>query len=351
MKKRNSSIELLRVISMFMVVIIHLMTKTSVLEEMNPNQQTYYISWILYGLSMTGVNCYVLISGYFYKESNFKLKKLLSIYIQVLFYSVVLALIAYILQIELKSSKKQIVFPITNREYWFVTVYLALYCLTPYLNMAIQHMKKRQFQNLLMILIFFFSIIPTLMNKNNWLEDGGAYGITWFVFLYLMGGYIRNYNNGMGKKRMIILYLICIFLIPLSKFILRNNIFYSFNSFPALCASVLLFLFFCSVEIKNEKISKFIIFFGNLTFGVYLIHNNRNLSTYLWTKLKVNDWLVEKNNIYVIIILLIAVFTACSLIEWIRQKLFKLLRINMLIEYVSVKLELLLNEIIKQPNS
>lgn len=352
MKKRSSNIELLRVISMFMVVMIHLLTKTSVLWEMNQNQAVYYISWIFYGLCMTGVNCYVLISGYFYKESEFKLKKLLSLYFQVLFYSIVIALAAYFMQIEFKSSKRQIVFPITNREYWFVTTYLGLYCLTPYLNMAIQHLKKVQYKSLLMILTLFFSVIPTFMNANNWLGDGGAYGIAWFIFLYLLGAYIRNYyKDGMGRKIMVF-YFVSVLIIPFSKFLLKNHseLLYSFNSLPALCASVFLFLTFCSIKVNNLKISNIINFFGGLTFGVYLIHNNRNISGYLWTKLQINLWLVEKNNIFIIILILLCVFIVCSIIEWIRQQLFKMFKINVLTEIIAEKLEVLFRKISKQPN-
>ena len=48
MKKRSSNIELLRVISMFMVVMIHLLTKTSVLWEMNQNQAVFHGFYMVY---------------------------------------------------------------------------------------------------------------------------------------------------------------------------------------------------------------------------------------------------------------------------------------------------------------
>lgn len=369
MREKNSNIELLRITSMFMIVMIHIMTKTSVLWEMNHNQPVYYICWFIYGICMTSVNCYVLISGYFYKETGFKFKKILSIYFQVLFYSVIIGLIMYSLKVEMKSSKLGIIFPIINREYWFATTYLGLCCLIPYLNMIIHRAEEKQLRNLLIIFTILFSVIPTFFHANDWLGDGGAYGIVWFVFLYIAGGYVRKYYREKNKKKFGILYFVCILIVPISKYIVLlsgkaikgfhidinldiiikiSEILFNFNSLPVLCASVFLFVFFCSIEIKNAKAKKYINFFGNLTFGVYLIHNNRNLSGYLWKSLKINYWLVERKNFFIILLIAIIVFIVCSLIECIRQYLFKLFKINILINKIAEKLEELLQKIAKK---
>lgn len=163
----------------------------------------------------------------------------------------------------------------------------------------------------------------------------------------------------------------CILIIPVSKYIILlfgnlggilnlplheesivkvSEVLYAFNSLPALCASVFLFLFFCSVQINNVKIMKVINFFGSLTFGVYLIHNNKTFSHYLWENLHINDWLVEKNNILMIIVLWIAVFIICSMIEFIRQRLFRLFKINMLISKIAEKLNKIFQKVINQPD-
>lgn len=348
-QKRNSNIELLRVISMFMVILIHLMTKTSVLWEMRTDQPVYYISWLLYAFCMTGVNCYVLISGYFGAESEFRLDKLIRIYFQVLFYSIGIAAVMRICHLDLKCGWLNILLPVTRREYWFATVYIGLYCLTPFLNLAIKHTSEKQLRQLLLILGVLFSVIPTFLHADSWLEDGGAYGIVWFVFLYLMGGYFKKYYAD-GQKKSGLYYLVSILILPVSKIIVLligkielinsflqedaickiSELLYCFNSLPALCASVFLFLFFCSVRIENGKISKAVNFAGSLTFGIYLIHNNRNLAHYLWEGTRINYWLTEKENILMIIGIWIAVFIVCGAIEWIRQRLFALLKINKL---------------------
>ncbi len=347
MNKKMANVELLRVISMFMVVMIHLMTKTSVLTEMGLNQPVYYISWFMYGLCMTGVNCYVIISGYFGVESKFRPQKLLTIYFQVLFYTVVIAVIAHAMGIGLTSGLTGVILPITRGEYWFVTIYLGMYCLMPFLNCMVEHMEEKQLRQLLLVSGVLFSVIPTFLHADGWLGDGGAYGISWFVFLYLIGAYIRRYYKS-KKIKGGGFYAAAILIIPVSKFIVLfigrylnfvdssvilkvSELLYSFNSLPALCASVFIFIFFVQVKLDNEKLAKTINFIGGLTFGIYLIHNNRNISQYLWQKLNINYWLVEKENILVIIGIWVGVFAVCAFIEWIRRCLFKLFRLDKLI--------------------
>lgn len=298
--QRMANIELLRSISMFMVIAIHLFTKTSVLWNIDPKRPVYAMSWLLYGLCMTGVNCYVIISGYFLSGSKFKLEKLLKIYIQVLFYSVTVSFAAKSIPgVEMESSLISVFLPITNREYWFATVYIGLYCLMPFLNLFIKALNKKQFQGLLAVLSALFCVIPTVLRADGWLEDGGAYGIVWFSFLYLIGAYIKLYNKDERRKKIWLWYAGAVLLIPVSKFAIMfaggfqnivgadkisriSGVFYCFNSIPALCASVLLFVGFLQLKIVKPGLVYLINLASGTTFGIYLIHNNKNISHYLW---------------------------------------------------------------------
>lgn len=362
--QRMANIELLRNISMFMVIAIHLFTKTSVLWEIDLRQPVYCISWFLYGLCMTGVNCYVIISGYFLSDSKFKVEKLLKIYVQVLFYSVTISLIAkYVLGLEMTSSWLAVFMPITHREYWFATVYIGMYCLMPFLNLLIKTINQKQFQCLLAVLSILFSIIPTFLHADGWLGDEGAYGIVWFIFLYFIGAYIKMYYQGDWLKGTWLLYTSVILLIPVTKFvvlliggwqnmigmekILRvSEVFYNFNSVPALCASVVLFICFLQLKIENTKIAFMINLLSGMTFGIYLIHNNRNISHFLWESLRIDYWLIQRNNILIIILILCIVFVICGLIEGVRKLLFKALRLDWIVSKIAALLEELLHKLL-----
>ena len=359
--QRMANIELLRSTSMFMVIAIHLFTKTSVLWNIDPKRPVYAASWFLYGLCMTGVNCYVIISGYFLSDSKFKLEKLIKIYIQVLFYSVTIAFIAKCIPgLEMKSSWLSVFLPITNREYWFATVYIGLYCLMPFLNLFIKTLNKKQFQELLAVLAVLFCVIPTILHADSWLEDGGAYGIVWFSFLYLIGAYIKLYNKDERRKNIWLWYVGVVLLIPVSKFAIMftgsfqnivgadkisriSEVFYCFNSIPALCASVLLFVGFLQLKIVKPKSVCLINLASGTTFGIYLIHNNKNISHYLWGGVaRIDYWLAERENILMIILILCMVFTVCGLIEGIRKLLFRVLRLDWMVGRAAARAESLL---------
>ncbi|MCM1174339.1 MAG: acyltransferase [Blautia sp.] len=353
-KERMSNMELLRVFSMLMIVMIHLMDKTEAITDIEAGRPMYYAGWILMAVCRTGNNCFVLISGYFSKESRFRLEKLLRLYVQVFFYSVTIAALMVFLHVDLTSSRLlAVVLPVTHREYWFATVYIGLYCLMPFLNIMVDRTEERELRHLLIVLGILFSVIPTFFYASGWMGESGAYSIVWFVFLYLAGAYIRNYGREMAEKyksKWIYCFLGTIGIVPLVRFaavllegteiaVKAPAILYSSNSLPMLCASLCLLMFFCSVRIERPGLSRAINRVGGLTFGIYLIHNNVNLSHYLWEKCRVHYWFAEKGNLLVVMGILIAVFAACGFVEWLRQQLFKVLKTEKLIKWAAETME------------
>ena len=94
MKKRMANIELLRGLSMLMVVMLHFLGKGELLPTLTGNMDaTGYVAWFMESLCIVAVNVYMLISGYFLVESSFKLGRLLSLMLQVIFYSVLVPVV------------------------------------------------------------------------------------------------------------------------------------------------------------------------------------------------------------------------------------------------------------------
>ena len=131
--KRLANIELLRILAMMMVVMLHYLGKGELLPPMSLSMDmTGYVAWILESLSVVAVNVYVLISGYFLVESDFKPGKILKIVLQVLFYTVLLTILAFSFGL---VGKEELgfynlivqLFPFQLEQYWFMTSYLVLY--------------------------------------------------------------------------------------------------------------------------------------------------------------------------------------------------------------------------------
>lgn len=301
---------------------------------------------------LMGNTLFILISGYFFIETKFKIQKLFGLYVPIYFYSVVFALVALLLGIGLKSEWKRVLFPVINSEYWFATIYIVLYCLIPYIKLFIQNLGKRQYSLLLLLLLTLFSIIPTVFQKESWLNTGGIFGIAWFIFAYLIGAYIRVYNKSrLPIKIRVVIFVFAIMVAPIYRFMIdvRENVhwflkgyvttLYEGDSMFILLASVMLMLIFVDVDIKNIKCKRCINYLGAGCFGVYLIHNNRNIAHFIWEKLKVHYWIVEKGNVLMALLIGLMVFLICNIAEHLRKSIFKLLRIDDLLFELSNKIE------------
>ena len=74
-KDKNISYEILRVVSMLMVITLHYLVKGGLLREsLVGASASEGVFWFLEAACLCCVNVYVLISGYFLTESNFKIE-------------------------------------------------------------------------------------------------------------------------------------------------------------------------------------------------------------------------------------------------------------------------------------
>lgn len=345
--QRNSNMEFLRVYAMLTIVFLHMCNKTMAIYELNESQPMYYIMWFLFIFCSWTTNILTFISGYFYSETHFKLHKLLSLWVQVLFYSIVFAIIAkYILNIELTSRWRNIFQPVLRREYWYITIYIAFYCLIPFIKRYINMLSQHEYKAFLVILFIGLSLIPTLFNASGWLAEGGNGGIVWFFFLYLLGAYIRKYNIS-PPSRPLLFYLFLSLIMALGQFFQNylDNHQIIIEHFPknlsapcsvfAVGTTILIFYLFKKIDISIPLVNKSINFLGKGCLGIYLIHNNKNISHWIWETLQINHFMVEKQNLFMIIFSLFLVFLICNLIEHIRDYSFKIFGINLLINKIS----------------
>lgn len=87
-KTRQANMELLRIIAMFMVVVLHYLSKGQAIVPMTEDTGVLNLSlWFIEALCIVTINLYVLISGYFLLEAKWKFSRLLNLWFQVMFYS------------------------------------------------------------------------------------------------------------------------------------------------------------------------------------------------------------------------------------------------------------------------
>ena len=335
-KVRNSSFELLRIISMVLIIMHHYAYKIGT-DYITPFSGNFFFLQTFYMFGKLGVNLFVFISGYFLCSKEFHLSKLIKLEIQVVFYSFFITLIFQII-LTSGTEKKLLIeslFPLFTFKYWFYNTYFVLYLLFPFLNIFIRNTSKKCFSRLIIILLFIWTILP-IFPKIHPLEKSN---LGWFILLYFSGAYIKKYNSDFRHKAIyyinlslaltaILLLQVCLFdILGTKEITFRKNFdyFQPMNSIFMFSIAVLLFIAFSKINFYCKFINKV----GNTTFGIYLIHNQKLVSNFLWGGVfNFYSKIDAPSLIPFSFIAILAVFTICSIIEFLRnfaeQKIIKL---------------------------
>lgn len=346
--KRQSNIEALRAVAMFLIVVYHYIFYGL---KNNPSHQYYDMtSWRdiidyvtmepFYIISGISVNCYVMITGYFLIEkTKFRWRGGINVWIQTLFYSL-LFLFIWKLFVDDDMTRKELLqsfFPIYNSSYWFVTSYMGLLTISPFLSIMAQQLDKRQFQILLTTLfcLNFEYLFGTIFS--------GARTIMWFSFLFLLSGYIRIHGIPIWINRfrfylmagiMVIMFVIGS-LVNIagtgSEFHLVSTNYNGFLFF----LSVIVFICFLSFDTRNKWVQPFV-WISPYTFGVYLVHSNFFVQSRIWT-LTIPDYFVYPEFIYCLSTS-IGIFVVCILIDYVRHRLFEIFKVNDIIRVIAQKI-------------
>ena len=331
---RTSNFELLRIISMLMIVSFHFFWHGNfTYDTLTMNK---LIRDVFFMLGELGVNCFVLISSYFMVQSKFKWHRIIRIELQLLFYSTMIVFLAKLLIPNNVSLKECIIafFPFINETYWFATCYILLLLISPYLNILIYNLSKKQHIQLIIICFVLWSAIPTLIGfiRNNTEVDIMYTRFLWFVVLYIFSSFIKLHGF-QSKIKTWILFIVSLiiqigvtFLLEIvgeysETFKIRAFFLWTPNNVFMLITSLMLFLTFRNM---NIGVKPFINVLAYSTFGVYLLSDHPIMRKVLWENIFTNNvyqdspWLL----FYVIFVTLI-VFCVGIVIDKIRKKIEK----------------------------
>ena len=274
-KQRQSNIELLRVISMLFILIIHSnYMGINTVYQMNYNIEAF-IRFFIEAIGIIGVNCFILISGYF----GIRLRKnnLAKIIFQTYFFSIC-ALLIYILQHGIDETSGNIyircLFPLSN-YIWFLPCYLLLMLFSPILNKYLEQTSIKKIF-ILTSIIYGITYFWTTIWKQN--IGFGGYSFNFFLLLYMIGHLIRRYREEHIPNKWLCLsgYLSCVIILMITSFIQTQykipafrSLLWNYDCPIVLAESIFLFIFFTRIDIGNNK---FINWVGQSCFAVLLVH-------------------------------------------------------------------------------
>ena len=339
---RQSNLELMRIFSMFMIVLYHIIVHSQILQN-----TTGIIQMIIVFIKSTifiHVDSFVLLTGYFQYTKKLKISKIINLYNEAWFYKILICIVLLLCGFNL--SKYRIFTQLTPMffdDYWFIITYLLLLIVSPILNNVINNTSKRDLKKFILILFIVFSFIPTI-TADKFYNTTFGYSLGNFILLYFIGAYLhinpinkmylfKNYSKNMKILLYFAIFLFCSTI---------NFILFYFNSAlpvlgtisriisvtighmisaysnPILIVQVIMyFSIFINLDIKN---SKFINYISSLTLGIYLISDNSQVRSILYTViLKIPTTNIGYEIIYKIFIYAILIFIICAIIEAVRK--------------------------------
>lgn len=205
--KRDSAIELLRIIAIIGVVILHYNNKEigGGLKYVQAGTINQFFLFFTENVFVSAVDLFVLISAYFLSTSyRRKSIKILELILQVIVFRIAFYLGGVVIGGKTFSIKNFIgMFIPVN---YFVILYSTLYIISPYINLLLEKLDNGQRKKLLALLVGLFSVWTILVDylenitghPYNGLSTVGMYGSEWgysivnFTLLYIIGAVIRK---------------------------------------------------------------------------------------------------------------------------------------------------------------
>ena len=348
-KIRNPGIDLGRILAMSAVVIQHInvmsaMKKYGKLKELN----------IIYAAFNWHISCFTFISGYVgYKTAKYS--NLLYLWITTFFYSMGINIIFTLFIPKVYKHKFTLMdyFPVLSFKYWYFTEYFGMYLFLPVINKGIEYITKSQLKATIFSFIVVYVILQDYINPNFdcfKLQNGNS--VLWLLIFYITGSYFGKYKKENNSCINFIYCIIYIFIYCFSTYLSIKLQNYSINpnyqsfkdkfiiflkllfivknaSILEVLQSVSIILFLTSIK-YNKYFGKIISIIGSSTYAVYIIHCHKIiLDNYIRKIFQDKPYNLTINTIIRIIFLSsLKVFLSCTIIDYLRNILFRLCHIK-----------------------
>lgn len=180
---RNSSIELLRLVAMFGIVLIHTFGHGSGLDY----EWIYGLAgdwsttghFALVSLGEAGVTIFIFISGWY--GMRIDIKKIIALISTLMFYALINCIIS-------GSSPIGTIITLLHPwdGWWFIKSYMIIWMLVPFIEMGMKQLSKRQLQAIIGFLVFYTYVGHFFIAKMDQNTD-------LLITIYITARYLKNY--------------------------------------------------------------------------------------------------------------------------------------------------------------
>jgi len=309
--------DIMRLIASFFVVMIHVSSKNSA------------VALLFNSISRFSVPVFVMISGYYLLKKapviSAVLKKAFSLFVLMVAWAAIYYVYELICDTQYFSPLGFLKYLLTEPIHlWYLYALITLYLFTPLLSLVYHYASQQVYRYILGLTFVFGSCITVLLRidyfsfLNIILEKMKIPYMLGFIFLYLLGGYVRKYTVNHKK----VIYCLGIAAISLSAlaaaFIFDyefvNSVLFSFFFAGNILTAFAFFLYLSNLSFScGSRVTELIKKCSGATMGIYILHP---LIINLFAS---NDFLTvlfARNDLLIPVLALLVYFTAliCTLI-------------------------------------
>ena len=303
---RNNSLDLLRIVSCFTVILLHINFYYFQNIYMSPStSKTFLVEHFINIITRFSVPCFIMISGAFNlknsKNSDFKYfykKSFIKVFLPLLFLNFVLSLI-FLTQHNYSFSELFMNFyRCSFYNTWFMYMLFFIYMLTPFIIIIKNNVSKKCFYWISIVLMIWAFISQATTVYSNSFSSGLTIS---YLGYYLIGNVIYEKSLSLKSKNIIpiVISILMILITFLYRYFVKIDYRYSvdpytnFFSPTIIIYSICIFYIFCNINIKFNLYN-----IANYTFYIYLFHTVVYLGIF-----KYLNFLITKNqfiNIFVV---------------------------------------------------
>jgi surface polysaccharide O-acyltransferase-like enzyme len=340
MTKRQSNIELLRIIAIIMIIGNHFAVH-GVIQDYGTHpylefstgtfiNKVFVLSLIPGGIA--GMGCFFIITGYFMIDTyNTIGKRILRLFLEAVFYGMLILLISVILSFVFKvdgnvnfsSMVRSILWPISSQNWWFLSSYVLLLLISPLINKIIMAVNEKNLLLFCVVAWIAFFSVPYIIGS-------AGYNYVEAIFWYIIGASIRRRNTleKVQKNTIIMLLLFicsCIAFLSLNYLSVENpskkmEIVNKLIGVPIIIpiATISLFMFFLNLKFYSNTINSI----AKSVFGVYLMHDFQFTRMLFWNGI-INPCRYINKIYYPLFVwgLILIIFSTLTLIDFLRRKI------------------------------
>ena len=201
-KTRNTYLDLLKVIGIFLVVMYHVHQNLFMCYKYD-SIYGFFAFIIIYCAGNIGNCIFITISAYYLiKSKGPKLNKIIFLLIIEIISAILMTGLTYIFKIERVNKRllKGTLFPFYyGFNYWYINAYIVYYMIHGYLNRLIYNITKKEHRIFLFVGIMLCMVLPLGFKSRNILNDLSF--VTSFIIIHFLVSYIDKYKNNIDFRK------------------------------------------------------------------------------------------------------------------------------------------------------